>query len=210
MPARGGRSRVAALPGATCQRLPLWTSPGIPAAQPADPLDSLSERVLNSTTCSPTSNLVAPSWYSPLTRELSGGMSEGVLTEMRSRLIAGLKRYFHGKRMEGLLSVQVRGVGGVGPAVGRRQPDDGGRCNTAFIPCPRVLGCVHSTAPAPFPPPHHSDLLATTASTEQGLRILEYACDHAAEHTSTPLGMWTLLEREVQVRGAASVAELSI
>ncbi len=40
-----------------------------------------------------------------------GGMSEGVLTEMRSRLIAGLKRYFHGKRMEGLLSVQVSGYG---------------------------------------------------------------------------------------------------
>jgi len=34
-------------------------------------------------------------------------MSAGALTEMRSRLIAGLKRYFHAKRMEGLLSVQV-------------------------------------------------------------------------------------------------------
>jgi hypothetical protein len=27
---------------------------------------------------------------------------------MRSRLIAGLKRYFHAKRMEGLLSAEVR------------------------------------------------------------------------------------------------------
>ena len=27
---------------------------------------------------------------------------------MRSRLVAGLKRYFHAKRMEGLLSVQAR------------------------------------------------------------------------------------------------------
>ena len=44
-----------------------------------------------------------------------GGMSEGVLTEMRSRLIAGLKRYFHGKRMEGLLSVQVRRMGRISP-----------------------------------------------------------------------------------------------
>lgn len=44
----------------------------------------------------------------PLTPVASGGMSEGALSEMRSRLIAGLKRYFHGKRMEGLLSVQVR------------------------------------------------------------------------------------------------------
>ncbi|PRW32594.1 Sodium hydrogen exchanger 7 [Chlorella sorokiniana] len=70
-------------------------------------------------------------------RSAGSGMSEGVLTEMRSRLIAGLKRYFHGKRMEGLLSVQ-------------------------------------------------------------GLRILEYACDHAAEHTNTPLGMWELLEKEVK------------
>lgn len=117
--------------------------------------------MLGASNCSPASNHIAPSCCSPLTSVPSAGMSEGALTEMRSRLIAGLKRYFHGKRMEGLLSVQVRGVGGVGPAVGRRQPDDGGRCNTASIPCPRVLGCVHSTAPAPFPPPHHSDLLAT-------------------------------------------------
>ena len=38
-------------------------------------------------------------------------MSLGALAEMRSRLIAGLKRYYHGKRMEGLLSVQVGGRG---------------------------------------------------------------------------------------------------
>ena len=36
-------------------------------------------------------------------------MSAGALAEMRSRLIAGLKRYFHAKRMEGLLSVQASG-----------------------------------------------------------------------------------------------------
>ncbi|KAI3423997.1 hypothetical protein D9Q98_009830 [Chlorella vulgaris] len=62
--------------------------------------------------------------------------SAGVLREMRSRLIAGLKRYYHAKRLEGLLSVQ-------------------------------------------------------------GLRILEYACDYAAEHTVQPLSVWKLLEREV-------------
>lgn len=42
-------------------------------------------------------------------------LSAGALAEMRSRLIAGLKRYFHAKRMEGLLSVRVswrRGGGG--------------------------------------------------------------------------------------------------
>jgi hypothetical protein len=33
----------------------------------------------------------------------------------------------------------------------------------------------------------------------QGLRILEYACDHAAEHTWQVLGMWPLLEKEVKV-----------
>ena len=53
--------------------------------------------------------------HSTLTRGASAGMTEGALAEMRSRLIAGLKRYFHGKRMEGLLSVQVqRGRPGVG------------------------------------------------------------------------------------------------
>ncbi|KAL4855761.1 Sodium/hydrogen exchanger 8 [Chlorella vulgaris] len=62
--------------------------------------------------------------------------SDGVLSEMRSRLIAGLKRYFHAKRLEGLLSVQ-------------------------------------------------------------GLRILEYACDYAAEHTLQSLSVWKLLEKEI-------------
>ncbi|KAL4855765.1 Sodium/hydrogen exchanger 7 [Chlorella vulgaris] len=62
--------------------------------------------------------------------------SDGVLCEMRSRLIAGLKRYFHAKRLEGLLSVQ-------------------------------------------------------------GLRILEYACDYAAEHTLQSLSVWKLLEKEI-------------
>jgi hypothetical protein len=37
----------------------------------------------------------------------SNHFSAGVLREMRSRLIAGLKRYYHAKRLEGLLSVQV-------------------------------------------------------------------------------------------------------
>lgn len=34
-------------------------------------------------------------------------MTQGELEEGRSRLAAGLKRYFHGKRLEGLLSNQV-------------------------------------------------------------------------------------------------------
>lgn len=34
-------------------------------------------------------------------------MTEEELAEGRSRLAAGLKRYFHGKRLEGLLSNQV-------------------------------------------------------------------------------------------------------
>ncbi len=42
-------------------------------------------------------------------------MTEGLLSEMRSRLIAGLKRYFHAKRMEGLLSSQVRAAAPAGP-----------------------------------------------------------------------------------------------
>lgn len=46
----------------------------------------------------------------PLNRSASGPsalVSADALAEMRSRLIAGLKRYFHSKRMEGLLSGQV-------------------------------------------------------------------------------------------------------
>ena len=35
----------------------------------------------------------------------------------------------------------------------------------------------------------------------QGLRILEYACDHAAEHTGQALAIWALLEKEVKVGG---------
>lgn len=38
----------------------------------------------------------------------------------------------------------------------------------------------------------------------QGLRILEYACDHAAEHTDSPLRLWGLLEKEVKVGGRRS------
>lgn len=34
-------------------------------------------------------------------------MSESELIEARVRLIVGLKRYFHGKRIEGLLSTAV-------------------------------------------------------------------------------------------------------
>ena len=45
-------------------------------------------------------------------RECCRPISAGALNEMRSRLIAGLKRYFHSKRMEGLLSVQVSACGG--------------------------------------------------------------------------------------------------
>jgi hypothetical protein len=45
-------------------------------------------------------------------RECCRPISAGALNEMRSRLIAGLKRYFHSKRMEGLLSVQVGACGG--------------------------------------------------------------------------------------------------
>lgn len=72
----------------------------------------------------------------------SSWASTAQLAEMRSRLVAGLKRYFHGKRLSGLLS-------------------------------------------------------------PQGLRILDYACDRAAEHTSEPLHIWARLEREVKVRKVA-------
>jgi hypothetical protein len=33
----------------------------------------------------------------------------------------------------------------------------------------------------------------------QGLRILEYACDYAAEHTLQSLSVWKLLEKEIAV-----------
>ena len=46
--------------------------------------------------------------------------SAGVLSEMRSRLVAGLKRYYHAKRMEGLLSVQVGCAAGSCAATRRR------------------------------------------------------------------------------------------
>jgi hypothetical protein len=38
-----------------------------------------------------------------------------------------------------------------------------------------------------------------SAAVLQGLRILEYACDYAAEHTVQPLSVWKLLEKEVAV-----------
>ena len=41
----------------------------------------------------------------------------------------------------------------------------------------------------------------TTLPPPQGLRILEYVCDHTAEHTGRALGMWALLEQEVAVSG---------
>ena len=67
---------------------------------------------------------------------------EDVLTpearaEMRGRLVSGLKRYFHGKRLQGLLSIK-------------------------------------------------------------GLRILDYACDHAGEHTDEPFRVWHSLQREIR------------
>lgn len=37
-----------------------------------------------------------------------GHLSESELIESRLRLVVGLKRYFHGKRIEGLLSPAVR------------------------------------------------------------------------------------------------------
>ena len=40
----------------------------------------------------------------------------------------------------------------------------------------------------------------------QGMRILDYACDHAAERTQEPLGMWRLLEKEVAVSAWWAVA----
>ena len=36
-----------------------------------------------------------------------GHMSESEVIEARVRLVVGLKRYFHGKRVEGLLSTSV-------------------------------------------------------------------------------------------------------
>eukprot|EP00887_Chlorella_sp_A99_P005087 scaffold25.g5087.t1 len=68
--------------------------------------------------------------------------SAGELAEMRSRLVAGLKRYYHAKRMEGLLSAK-------------------------------------------------------------GLRILDYACDRAAEEAGEPLQMWGRLESEIKGDRAA-------
>ncbi|PRW44236.1 Sodium hydrogen exchanger 7 [Chlorella sorokiniana] len=64
-----------------------------------------------------------------------GQWSEEVLAEARVRLVAGLKRYFHAKRGEGLLSTK-------------------------------------------------------------GLRILDYACDRAADCAYQPLDIWSVAERE--------------
>ena len=36
-----------------------------------------------------------------------GHLSESEIVEARVRLVVGLKRYFHGKRVEGLLSTSV-------------------------------------------------------------------------------------------------------
>ncbi|KAL6780791.1 hypothetical protein ACKKBF_B11690 [Auxenochlorella protothecoides x Auxenochlorella symbiontica] len=64
-------------------------------------------------------------------------LSEEATDEMRGRLVSGLKRYFHGKRLQGLLSIK-------------------------------------------------------------GLRILDYACDHAAEHVDRPFAIWQSLQKEIK------------
>ena len=118
---------------------------------------------------------------------------------MRSRLIAGLKRYFHSKRMEGLLSVQVgafvglhvwcmRGGGTAGASAGAAAT------HPARSPHGPLLLIRRLDLQACLPVP-----LACPPSPLQGLRILEYACDHAAEHTGQALDMWALLEKEVNV-----------
>lgn len=65
--------------------------------------------------------------------------------ERRTRLLAGLKRYFVGKRLNGLLSVE-------------------------------------------------------------GLRILQYACDKAADDPETPLSVWTELQKEIGGRWGTRLA----
>ena len=49
----------------------------------------------------------------------------------------------------------------------------------------RCLDCPPATPPLPPPP--------------QGLRILEYACDHTAEHAQHALGLWGVLQKEIKV-----------
>ena len=45
-------------------------------------------------------------------------------------------------------------------------------------------------------------LTGPRAAAPQGLRILEWACDHAARRPHRPLDMWRVLEREVAVSRA--------
>lgn len=50
--------------------------------------------------------------YATSGAESGGTLEPQALAEMRSRLVSGLKRYFHAKRMAGLLSVKVGSAGG--------------------------------------------------------------------------------------------------
>eukprot|EP00882_Tetradesmus_deserticola_P034034 GHRQ01038931.1.p1 GENE.GHRQ01038931.1~~GHRQ01038931.1.p1 ORF type:complete len:508 (+),score=242.21 GHRQ01038931.1:112-1524(+) len=52
----------------------------------------------------------------------SGGVSEEELADARSWLLSGLKRYFHGKRMEGLLSARGLRILDAGCEVGLEDP----------------------------------------------------------------------------------------
>ena len=95
-------------------------------------------------------------------------MSLGALAEMRSRLIAGLKRYYHGKRLEGLLSVQVGE---------RRAP-----ARIPFAPC--------TALPVLF---SHSLLLSPGAWTAPLQRppflLLRRACASSSTRATTPRSM---------------------
>ena len=42
-------------------------------------------------------------------------------------------------------------------------------------------------------------LPAVLCCAAQGMRILDYACELAAEHADQPLGLWARMEQEVKV-----------
>eukprot|EP00882_Tetradesmus_deserticola_P033672 GHRQ01038482.1.p2 GENE.GHRQ01038482.1~~GHRQ01038482.1.p2 ORF type:complete len:273 (+),score=93.83 GHRQ01038482.1:112-819(+) len=71
----------------------------------------------------------------------SGGVSEEELADARSWLLSGLKRYFHGKRMEGLLSARGLRILDAGCEVGLEDPSKPLRLWGNLSRCVSVFSC---------------------------------------------------------------------
>lgn len=110
-----------------------------------------------------------------------------LLADARARLVSGLKRYFHQKHVEGLLSSKVSSHRRlVLPSCLRLGVCGDLACHwllqTALTAC-----CC--TAAQPLHTTRH------VPCCMQGMRILDNACDIAIDKADRPLDLWVTLEK---------------